>query len=142
MAEVNTYLNFDGDCGQAFDFYRSVIGGDFRAKMKFGEMPGGDKVPAQQREKIMHVALPIGAHSVLMGSDWSEEVGGKMVRGNASWVSLQTDSRPEADRLFNGLSAGGKVAMPLTDAFWGAYFGMFIDKFGIQWMVNCEQKKG
>lgn len=141
MAAVNSYLNFDGDCGQAFDFYRSVFGGEFLTKMKFGEMPGGDQVPPKQKDKVMHVSLPIGPHTCLMGSDWSEEVGGKMVRGNSFAVSIQTDSKPEADRLFNGLSAGGKVTMPLTDAFWGAYFGMFVDKFGIQWMVNCDQKK-
>lgn len=141
MVSANTYLNFDGDCGPAFDFYRSVFGGEFQARMTFGEMPGADQIPPKQKGRIMHVSLPIGPHTCLMGSDWSEEVGGKMVRGNASWVSLQTGSKPEADRLFQGLSAGGQVTMPLSDAFWGAYFGMFIDRFGIQWMVNCEKPK-
>jgi PhnB protein len=139
MASVNAYLNFDGDCAAAFDFYRSAFGGEFRMKTTFGEMPGME-VPPHQKEKIMHVALPIGAHSVLMGSDWSEHVGGKMVRGNASSLAIQADSKAEAEKLFQALSAGGQVSMPLMDAPWGAYFGMFTDRFGIQWMVNCDQK--
>lgn len=137
MASVNTYLNFDGNCAQAFDFYKSVFGGEFQARMKFSEAPGMD-VPPSQQDKLMHVALPIGA-TMLMGSDWSAHLG-PMVRGNSFAVSINTDTKAEAERLFNGLSAGGKVTMPLAEQFWGAVFGMMTDKFGIQWMVNCQLK--
>jgi PhnB protein len=139
MTAINTYINFDGNCGQAFDFYKSVFGGAFQAKTRFSEMPGTEAMPPQDREKIMHVALPIGKHSVLMGSDWPSHLG-PMVRGNAASISVHPESKAEADKLFNGLSAGGAVTMPMSDAPWGAYFGMFTDKFGIQWMVNFDSR--
>lgn len=139
MATINPYINFDGNCAEAFDFYQSAFGGEFQAKQKFGEVPGMD-VPPAQKDRIMHVALPIGGTALLMGSDWSEQFG-PMVRGNSFAVTINTEDRGEAERLFNALSAGGKVSMPMTEAFWGAYFGMFSDKFGINWMVNCEKKK-
>src|SRR5262245_19047644 len=132
MAAVNTYINFDGNCAEAFDFYKAAFGGEFQARMTFGEAPGMD-VPPAQKGKQMHVALPIG-NTVLMGSDWSAHLG-PMVRGNSFGVSLQVDSQAEADKLFNALSKGGKVTMPMADQFWGAYFGMFTDKFSINWMV-------
>ena len=139
MATINPYINFDGTCGEAFDFYKSAFGGEFAAKQKFGEVPGMD-VPPEQKERVMHVALPIGKTALLMGSDWSPQFG-PMVRGNSFAVTVNTEDKGEADRLFNALSAGGKVTMPMSEAFWGAYFGMFADKFGIQWMVNCEKPK-
>lgn len=139
MASVNTYLNFDGNCGEAFDFYKSVFGGEYQARMTFGEVPGMGDVPAAQKNKVMHVALPIG-NTLLLGSDWSPQFG-TMIRGNSFAVTIQAESQAEADKLFQGLSEGGKVTMPLDMAFWGAYFGMFTDKFGINWMVNCEMKK-
>lgn len=139
MASLNTYLNFDGNCGEVFDFYKSVFGGDFLARAKFGEMPGAESMPANEKDKIMHVNLPVGKHSHLMGSDWPSHLG-KMVRGNAASVSLHPESRAEADRLFKGLSAGGQVTMPMGDAPWGSYFGMFTDRFGVQWMVNFDPK--
>jgi PhnB protein len=140
MASVNAYVNFDGNCAQAFDFYKSVFGGEFQARMKFGEAPGME-APPEQKDKLMHVALPIGKNTVLMGSDWSPQMFGPMVRGNSFSLTVNADDRAEADKLFNGLSAGGKVTMPITEAFWGAYFGMCTDKFGINWMVNCDNKK-
>jgi PhnB protein len=139
MATVNAYINFDGNCGKAFDFYKSVFGGEFQARMSFGEAQGMD-VPADQKDKLMHVALPIGKNTVLMGSDWSPQFG-PMVRGNSFALSANADSQAEADKLFKALSDGGKVTMPIGIAFWGAYFGMCTDQFGINWMVNCEMKK-
>jgi PhnB protein len=139
MASVNAYINFDGNCDKAFDFYKSVFGGEFQARMKFGEAPGMD-VPPAQKDKLMHVALPIGKHTVLMGSDWSEQFG-PMARGNSFGLSVNVESQAEADKVFQALSNGGKVTMPIGVAFWGAYFGMCTDKFGINWMVNFETKK-
>ena len=140
MASVNAYINFDGNTGEAFDFYRSVFGGEFRTRMTFGEAPGMGDVPAAQKDKIMHVALPIGKDTVLMASDWSPQFG-PMVRGNSFSLSVNVDSQAEADRIFQALSDGGKVTMPIGVAFWGAYFGMATDRFGINWMVNCEPKR-
>lgn len=140
MASINAYVNFDGNCAQAFDFYKSVFGGEFQARMTFGEAPGMDS-PPEQKGKLMHVALPIGKHTVLMGSDWSTQMFGPMIRGNSFSLSIQAEERSEADKVFQGLSAGGKVTMPMSEAFWGAYFGMCTDRFGINWMVNCENRK-
>lgn len=139
MASVNAYINFDGNTDKAFDFYKSVFGGQFQARMTFGEAPGMD-VPPEQKNRIMHVALPIGKDTILMGSDWSPQFG-PMVRGNSFSLSVNADKQDEADRIFKALSDGGKVNMPIGMAFWGAYFGMLTDKFGINWMVNCEIKK-
>jgi len=139
MAAVNLYINFDGNCAEAFEFYKSVIGGDFQSRMTFGEAPPMGEMPPGQKDKLMHIALPVG-NTVLMGSDWSPQFG-PMVRGNSFAVSLQTETQSEADKLFSGLSAGGTVTMPIAVVFWGAYFGMFTDKFGVNWMVNCELKK-
>lgn len=140
MASVNAYVNFDGNCAQAFDFYKSVFGGEFQARMKFGEAPGMD-APPEMKDKLMHVALPIGKNTMLMGSDWSAQMFGPMIRGNSFALAVNAEDRAEADKLFKSLSAGGQVTMPIADAFWGAYFGMCTDKFGINWMVNCENKK-
>jgi PhnB protein len=139
MAAVNAYINFDGNCDQAFVFYKSVFGGEFQARMSFGEAPGMD-VPAAQKDKLMHVALPIGKNTVLMGSDWSPQFG-PMERGNSFALSVNADSQAEADKVFKALSDGGQVTMPIGIAFWGAYFGMCTDKFGIKWLVNFEMKK-
>jgi PhnB protein len=139
MAAVNAYLNFDGNCDKAFDFYKSVFGGEFMTRMRFGEAPGME-VPPAQKDKLMHVALPIGKNTILMGSDWSPQFG-PMVRGNSFSLSVTAESQPEADKVFKALSDGGKVTMPIGVAFWGAYFGMCTDKFGINWMVNHEMKK-
>jgi PhnB protein len=138
MAAVNTYINFDGNCAEAFDFYKSVLGGEFQMKTRFGDMPEMP-APPEMKDRLMHVALPIG-NTVLMGSDWSPQFG-PMVRGNSFAISLLVDTKAEADRFFKGLSAGGKVTMPLALVPWGAYFGMFTDKFGINWMVNQQTEK-
>jgi PhnB protein len=137
MKAINPYLNFSGNCEEAFNFYRSVFGGEFSAQMRFKEVPAEAQMDASEGEKIMHIALPIGQGSVLMGSD-SPAAMGPTTTGNNSSISISTESEAEATRVFNGLSAGGQVTMPLEKAFWGSYFGMLTDKFGIQWMVSYD----
>jgi len=143
MASVNVYLTFNGDCEAAFNFYKSVFGGDFPYIGKFKDMPPSDDnsqtLSESDGEKIMHVTLPISKETCLMGSDTAGEWSPKLIQGNNYSVSINTESKEEADKLFNGLSAGGQITMPLANTFWGAYFGMFIDKFGINWMVNFDE---
>ncbi len=141
MAQVNPYITFNGNCEEAFNFYKSVFGGEFPYIGRFGDMPpseDGKQVSEEEKNRIMHVSLPISPETVLMGSDTGGEYASNHNAGNNIALSLNTDSREEAERLFNGLSEGGKVTMPLTDTFWGAYFGMWTDKFGINWMVNYD----
>jgi PhnB protein len=137
MAAINPYLNFSGNCEEAFNFYKSVFGGEFLTKMRFKEAPAEYQMAENEGEKIMHVALPIGQGTILMGSDRPSAMG-PTTNGNNYSISINTTSEQEAAKLFQGLSAGGQVTMPLEKAFWGAYFGMFTDKFGIQWMVNYD----
>lgn len=138
MPQVNPYLTFPGKCEEAFNFYKSVFGGEFQYIGRFKDMPDSDKMPEAAKELIMHVSLPISKETILMGSDSSEAFGQVTTIGNNISISINAESQDEATRLFNGLSAGGKVTMPLELTFWGAYFGMFIDKFGINWMVNHD----
>ena len=141
MASINPYLIFNGNCETAFLFYKSIFGGEFPYIGKFKDMPADDNCPpptAEDAERIMHVSLPIGKDSVLMGSDSTGQSGDVIVGNNIS-ISINTDSIAEADKLFNGLSAGGTVIMPMEKTFWGAYFGMFADKFGVHWMVNFDE---
>jgi PhnB protein len=137
MATTNTYLNFNGDCEAAFNHYKSVFGGEFAYMGRFGDMPASEdyQVPEGDKTKVMHVSLPIGK-SVLMGSDNGEQYEAGFVKGNNFSVSVTADSKEEADRIFNALSEGGQVSMPLGDTFWGDYFGMLVDKFGIHWMMS------
>ena len=140
MAQVNAYLTFNGNCEEVFNFYKSVFGGEFPYIGRFGDMPPADgkDVPEADKNKIMHVTLPISQETVLMGSDTGGEWASQFNAGNNISLSINTDSREEADRLFSGLSEGGVVTMPLAETFWGAYFGMWTDKFGINWMVNYD----
>jgi len=143
MATVNPYLIFNGDCEAAFLFYQSVFGGEFPYMGKFSDMPPSDDPncpPPSEADanRVMHVSLPIGKDTVLMGSDSTSQSGDVIIGTNIS-ISINADSRAESDKLFNGLSAGGKVIMAMQDTFWGAYFGMFTDKFGISWMVNFDE---
>lgn len=141
MTTVNIYLTFDGNCKEAFEFYKSVFGGDFPYVGTFGEMPQHDGMPAineEMKNRIMHITLPISNETCLMGSDTGGEWATNFKNGNNFSVSVNTDSIEEADRIFNGLSEGGKVTMPMAKTFWESYFGMFTDKFGINWMVNFE----
>jgi PhnB protein len=141
MATINTYLNFPGNTEEAFNFYKSVFGGEFQALQRFKDTPESGRVPASEQDKIMHVALPIGRHNVLMASDALESMGMKSILGTNFTLSLSTESEAETEKLFNALSKGGKVTMPLDKTFWGAYFGMCVDKFGIQWMVNYDMNQ-
>ena len=143
MASVNPYLTFNGNCEEAFNFYKSVFGGEFPYIGRYKEMPPmeGKPMPASEAEKIMHVSLPVGKETILMGSDSSEAFGHATVIGNNFSISVNTDSQAEADKLFKGLSAEGKETMPMNKTFWGSYFGMLTDKFGINWMVNCDTKE-
>lgn len=141
MATVNPYLIFNGNCEEAFLFYKSVFGGEFPYIGKFGDMPADENTPKlseSDANRVMHVTLPIGKETLLMGSD-SNTASGDVKFGHNISISINTDSIAEADKLFNGLSAGGHVSMPMNKTFWGAYFGMFTDKFGIDWMVNFDE---
>lgn len=136
MPKLNTYLNFDGRSEEAFNFYKSVFGGEFSSLQKMSDMPGAEQLAENEKGRLMHISLPIGESDILMASDIIPSMGHKLNVGNHSYISVFTDSREEADRLFAGLSAGGEIEMALEDAFWGDYFGSFIDKFGIGWMIN------
>ncbi len=138
MATINPYLNFNGNTEEAFIFYKSVFGGEFTALQRFKDTPEGNNLSENDRDKIMHVALPIGQGTLLMATDALESMGQALTAGNNFYISLDMESKEEAMRLFDGLSAGGKIEMPLADSFWGSYFGMFADKFGIRWMVNYD----
>ena len=137
MPALNPYLNFMGNTEEAFNFYKSVFGGDFPMVMRFKDTPEAAKVPPNEQDKIMHIALPIGKN-VLMGTDTLESMGRKLTTGNSFSLSISAKSKEEANQIFNGLAAGGQVMMPLENTFWGAYFGMLTDKFGVQWMVNHD----
>ncbi|GAB2801749.1 VOC family protein [Rhabdobacter roseus] len=138
MATVQPYLNFPGTTEEAFTFYQSVFGGEFQAMQRFKDTPEGDKLSEEEQEMIMHVALPIGPHTLLMATDALPSMGFTLTPGNNFSLTLITESKEEAERLFSALSAGGQVTMPLADAFWGDYFGMLTDPYGIQWMISYD----
>ncbi|MCM0664735.1 VOC family protein [Flavobacterium tyrosinilyticum] len=139
---VNPYLMFNGTCEEAFLFYKSVFGGDFPYIGKYKDAPAeeGEVLSEEALNRIMHVSLPIG-NTILMGSDSHPRYGDVGFGDNFS-ISINAESREDADKIFNGLSAGGKVEMPMNDTFWGSYFGMFKDKFGINWMVSFDKNEG
>jgi PhnB protein len=141
MAGINPYLTFNGNTEEVFNFYKSIFGGDFAAVMHYGDAPSCDEMPIAEsdKDKIMHIALPIGGN-VLMASDAIKSMGQKLTEADNFSISINTDTKEEADKIFGGLADGGKVEMPLADAFWGDYFGMLRDRFGIQWMVNYNEK--
>ena len=142
MATLNPYLNFPGNTEEAFKFYKSVFGGDFAGGIfRFTDVPGTEKISDSDRNKVMHIALPIGKGNMLMATDALESMGHKVIPGNNVHLSIEANSKEEADKIFNGLSEGGKVTTPIADAFWGAYFGSILDKFGINWMVNYTYPK-
>lgn len=140
MANINPHINFNGNAEEAFLFYKSVFGGEFSRIVRFKELSGPD-FPVQEKEadKIMHIALPIGT-SVLMANDVPEIMGRTNENENRSKIVISAESKEEADKLFNGLSAGGQIEMPIDDSPWGSYFGMFRDKYGIEWMVEYDGK--
>jgi len=140
MATINPYLTFNGNCEKAFLFYQSVFGGEIPYMGRFIDMPpmDGKTINPDDAEKIMHVNLPISKETTLYGSDATTEFGGSFTAGNNFSITINVESKEEADKIFNGLSAGANVNMPLHQAFWGAYFGMLTDQFGINWMVNYD----
>ena len=138
MTAINPYLGFNGNCEHAFLFYKSVFGGEFAIIQRFKEVPSSEPpLPDSEGNKLMHVSLPIG-RNILMGSDrpGSFPPG---VQGDHFSIAIEADTQKDADRLFNGLAAGGKITMPIGKTFWGAYFGMLADKFGILWMVSYTE---
>ena len=143
MATTNTYLNFNGNCEEAFNFYKSVFGGEFTFMGRFGDMPPGDgyTIPDSDKNKIMHVSLPIGS-SILMGSDTGGDWAPTFVQGNNFSISVSADSKEEADKIFNALAEGGNITMPMENTFWGDYFGMCTDKFGVNWMMSFNENQG
>ncbi|AHM62763.1 Glyoxalase/bleomycin resistance protein/dioxygenase [Flammeovirgaceae bacterium 311] len=138
MATINPYLNFPGTTEAAFNFYKSVFGGEFLSLQRYGDTPVCDGMVVEEKNKIMHIALPIGKGNLLMATDALESMGQSLTAGNNFYINVGTDSEAEADKLFHALSAEGQVEMPISKAFWGDYFGMLTDKFGIKWMVNYE----
>lgn len=140
MALINPYINFNGNAEEAFTFYKSVFGGEFAMILRFKDM-SSPKFPVAENEenKVMHIALPIGKN-VLMGNDVLEVMGRTNENENRSKISISAQSKEEADKLFSGLSAGGQIEVPIANSPWGSYFGMFRDKFGIEWMVDFDPK--
>lgn len=138
MATINPHINFNGNAEEAFNFYKSVFGGSFTKLIRFKELASDEfKVADHEANKLMHIALPIGK-SILMANDVPEMFGRTNENENRSKIVVSTESKEEADKLFNGLSVGGQIEMPISDSPWGTYFGMFRDKYGIEWMVECE----
>jgi PhnB protein len=140
MAQINPHINFNGNAEEAFTFYKSVFGGEFAIVMRFKDLSGpGFPVSENEANKIMHIALPVGKNA-LMANDVPESMGKTNENENRSKISISAESKEEADKLFNGLSVGGQVEVPIGDSPWGSYFGMFRDKYGIEWMVDFDPK--
>ena len=141
MALINPYVHFNGNAEEAFTFYKSIFGGEFGKLMRYKDLAGSEyPIAENDKNRLMHITLPIGKGTVLMGSDVLEMMGKVTENDNRNTISISADSREEADKLFNGLSAGGAIEMPMSDGPFGAYFGMFTDKYGIQWMMAFELK--
>jgi PhnB protein len=142
MAQINPHINFNGNAEEAFNFYKSVFGGAFATIIRFKDLASPEfKVAEKEENKIMHIALPIGKTNMLMGNDVPEIMGKTNENENRSKIVISAESKEEADKLFNGLSAGGNIEMPIDNSPWGTYFGMFRDKYGIEWMVDFDSRK-
>jgi PhnB protein len=138
MKAVNPYLNFKGNTEEAFNFYKSVFGGEFLALIRFKDTPEAERVDPKDVEKIMHISLPLGKSNLLMATDALESMGHSLARGNDFYLSIDAESEEEANTLFDALAQGGKVEVPMEKMFWGAFFGQLRDRFGIHWMINCN----
>lgn len=139
MRTINPWINFNGNAEEAFTFYKSVFGGEFAKVIRFGELSSTEfPVAETEANKIMHIALPIGKHNVLMANDVPEFMGRVNENENRSKIVVSAESKEEADRIFDGLSAGGDIEGPIGDGPWGTYAGMFRDKFGIEWIVEFD----
>lgn len=139
MAQINPYLNFPGNTEEAFNHYKAIFGGEFAMIQRFGDTPEAGNVAEEDKNKIMHIGLPIG-DNVLMATDAVGDMCTALKPGNNISLSVSADSKEDADRIFNGLAQGGKINMPMDNTFWGSYFGMVDDKFGVQWMVSYDEK--
>jgi PhnB protein len=141
MPTINPYLTFNGNCEEAFKFYQKIFGGEFQTFSRFKDMPPmpGMEVPENLKEQILHVSLPISKETILMASDTNPAMGTVSIGQNIS-LSVHTAHKEEADKIFSALAEGGRITMPIANTFWGAYFGMLVDHFGIIWMVNCDAK--
>lgn len=139
MKAANPYLNFNGNTEEAFSFYRSVFGGEFPMIMRFKDTPEAAKVPADVQDKLMYIALPLGKNNMLMATDACESMGFSLTSGNNMSICISAESETEAGKLFDGLSAGGKILVPLAKQSWGDLFGQVTDKFGIQWMIDYSE---
>ena len=140
MASINPHINFNGNAEEAFNFYKSVFGGEFATVMRFKDLSSPEfPIAENDANKIMHIALPIGK-TILMANDVPESMGKTNENENRSKIVISAESKEEADKLFNGLSKGGQIEMPISNSPWGSYFGMFRDKYGIEWMVNFDPK--
>ena len=140
MALINPHINFNGNAEEAFNFYKSVFGGEFAKVIRFKDLASAEfPVSEKEENKIMHIALPIGKN-VLMANDVPEILGRTNENENRSKISISAESKEEADTLFNGLSAGGQIEMPIGDSPWNSYFGMFRDKYGVEWMVDFDPR--
>lgn len=141
MPLINPHINFNGNAEEAFTFYKSVFGGEFAQVVRLKDL-AGPEFPVEEKDahKIMHIALPIGKTNVLMGNDVPESMGKVNEQENRSKIAISAESKEEADSLFQGLSAGGTIEVPISDSPWGSYFGMFRDKYGIEWMVDFDPK--
>lgn len=141
MRAINPWINFNGNAEEAFTFYKSVFGGEFTKIIRFGDLAGDDfPVPANEANKVMHIALPIGKHNVLIANDVPGFLGRVSEEENRSKIAVSAESKEEADKIFNGLSVGGTVEGPIGDSPWGTYGAMFRDKYGIEWIVEFDPK--
>lgn len=142
MAQINPYIMFNGNAEEAFNFYKSVFGGEFVTVVRFKDMPSdpNHRFTEAEANKIMHIALPIGKSNVLMANDVPSVMGVVNENENRSKISVSAESKAEADKIYQGLSAGGQVEMPIGDSPWGSYFAMFRDKYGIEWMVDFDPR--
>ena len=142
MTTINPWINFNGNAEEAFTFYKSIFGGEFTKIIRFKDLASAEfPVPEKEEHKIMYIALPIGEGSVLIANDVPEFMGKVNENENRSKILINTESKEDAERIFNGLSAGGTVEGPMGDSPWGSYCGMFRDKYGIEWMVECQIAK-
>jgi PhnB protein len=141
MKNVDFYLHFNGNCEKAMNFYKSIFGGDFVSVQRYGDVPGSEKMSDEDRGKMIHMSLKLSEHSTLMGSDVVTKMVDSVSQGNNYHICLQVSNDREADKVFAALSGNGVIEMPMNKTFWGAYFGMCIDKFGVQWMINYAEAK-
>lgn len=141
MANINPHIHFNGNTEEAFEFYKSIFGGSYTRIVRFKDLLSmGIELPEKEHNKIMHITLPIGVTSVLMGSDVPDILGKVNENENRSKITISADSKEEADALFNGLSAGGNIEFPIDNSPWGSYFGALRDKYGIEWMIEFTGK--